>query len=98
MTDPATGQFGMTVPIDAVQNLSVYSTPYQAQFGGFTGGVVSTATRGGGEKWNFELNDPFPDFRIRSAHLQGIRCVSPHLHFRGPLRRLILYRTDAPTF
>ena len=95
MTDPATGQFGMTVPIDAVENLSVSTTPYLSQYGGFTGGVVSTVTRGGGEKWDFELNDPFPDFRIRSAHLRGMQSVSPHLNFGGPLIKQKLYLFDA---
>lgn len=95
MTDPATGQFGMSLPIDAVENLSVSTSPYLSQYGGFTGGVVSTVTRGGGEKWDFELNDPFPDFRIRSAHLVGVQSVSPHINFGGPLIRQKLYFFDA---
>jgi len=90
-TDPATGQFGLTLPVDAVDNLSVAATPYLAQYGGFTSGVVAAATRGGGDKWNFELNDPFPEFRIRSLHLQGLRSVSPHVSFSGPLLAKKLY-------
>lgn len=94
-TDPATGQFGLTLPVDAVENLNVAATPYLAQYGGFTAGVVSAATRGGGEKWNFELNDPFPEFRIRSLHLQGMRSVSPHVTFGGPLLPNKLYFSNA---
>lgn len=94
-TDPATGQFGPTLPVDAVENLNVAVTPYLAQYGGFTAGVVSAATRGGGDKWNFELNDPFPEFRIRSLHLQGMRSVSPHVNFSGPLLRDKLYFSEA---
>jgi Carboxypeptidase regulatory-like domain len=94
-TDPATGQFGLTLPVDAVENLNVAATPYLAQYGGFTAGVVTAATRGGGDKWNFELNDPFPEFRIRSLQLQGMRSVSPHVNFGGPLLAKRLYFSDA---
>lgn len=85
VTDPATGQFGVTVPVDSVETIEVFKTPYLAQFGRFTAGVVSVETRRGGEKWNFELNDPLPEFRIRSGHLQGMREASPRLTFNGPL-------------
>ncbi|HSB11953.1 MAG TPA: carboxypeptidase regulatory-like domain-containing protein [Blastocatellia bacterium] len=85
VTDPATGQFGVTVPVDSVQAIEVFKTPYLAQFGRFTSGVVSVETRRGGDKWNFELNDPLPEFRIRSGHLQGLREASPRVTFNGPL-------------
>jgi carboxypeptidase family protein/TonB-dependent receptor-like protein len=85
VTDPATGQFGVTVPVDSVETIEVFKTPYLAQFGRFTAGVVSVETRRGGDKWNFELNDPLPEFRIRSGHLQGLREASPRLTFNGPL-------------
>lgn len=94
-TDPATGEFGLTIPIDAIDNLSVTSTPYLAQYGGFSGAVVSTVTRGGSDKWNFEVNDPFPEFRIRSWHMQGLRSVSPHVNFSGPLLHKKLYFAEA---
>lgn len=85
VTDPATGQFGVTVPVDSVETIEVFKTPYLAQFGRFTAGVVSVETRRGGDKWNFELNDPLPEFRIRSGHLQGLREASPRLTLNGPL-------------
>ncbi|HEY6967764.1 MAG TPA: carboxypeptidase regulatory-like domain-containing protein [Candidatus Angelobacter sp.] len=94
-TDPATGLFGLTIPVDAVENLNMAETPYLAQFGGFTGGVISAATRGGGDKWNFEFNDPFPEFRIRSLHVQGLRSLSPHVSFSGPLLAKKLYFAEA---
>src|SRR4030095_2768141 len=85
VTDPATGQFGVTVPVDSVQTIEVFKTPYLAQFGRFTAGVVSVETRRGGDKLNFELNDPLPEFRIRSGHLRGLREASPRITFNGPL-------------
>jgi hypothetical protein len=94
VTDPATGQFGMTVPVDSVQTIEVFKTPYLAQFGRFTAGVVSVETRRGGDKWNFELNDPLPDFRIRSGHLIGIRDAAPRVTFNGPLIANKLYFSE----
>jgi hypothetical protein len=94
VTDPATGQFGLTVPVDVVENLSVYQTPFLAQYGQFTAGLVSVETRRGGEQWKWELNDPFPDFRIRSYHMQGIKDATPRLNFGGPLVPGKLYFTE----
>src|SRR5437764_370916 len=50
-TDPATGQFGATVPIDSVRTMNVLSSPFLAEYGGFTGDVVAVETRKGGDKW-----------------------------------------------
>jgi len=96
VTDPATGMFGLTVPIDSVQNVSVSEMPYLAQYGKFTAGVVTADTRQGGEKWHYDLNDPLPDFRIRSAHLEGMKDASPRLDLSGPLidRKLYFLQDD----
>jgi Carboxypeptidase regulatory-like domain len=94
VTDPATGQFGMTVPVDSVETISVFKTPFLAQFGRFTAGVVAVETRQGGDKWKFELNDPLPDFRIRSDHIRGIRDAAPRVTFNGPLIANKLYFSE----
>src|SRR5215471_15758175 len=91
VTDPATGQFGMTVPVDSVQSINVFKTPYMAQYGRFTAGVVSVETKRGGDKWNFELNDPLPEFRILGGHLRGLRDATPRVVFNGPLIKNRLY-------
>jgi hypothetical protein len=85
VTDPATGQFGLTVPIDSVETLNVYQTRFLAEYGRFTAGLVSVETRRGGEKWKWELNDPFPEFRIRSWDLRGLRTATPRLNVEGPI-------------
>jgi hypothetical protein len=94
VTDPATGQFGVTVPVDSVEIINVFKTPYLAQYGRFTAGVVSVETRRGGDKWNFELNDPLPEFRIFSGQLRGIREASPRIVFNGPLIADKLYFSE----
>jgi hypothetical protein len=85
VTDPATGQFGLTVPIDSVEKLDVYQAPFLAEYGRFTAGLVSVETRRGGDKWKWELNDPFPDFRIRSYQLRGLVDATPRLNVEGPI-------------
>jgi len=94
VTEPATGRFGMTVPVDSVESLDVLKTPFLGEYGRFTAGVVSVETRRGGEKWHFELNDPFPEFRIRSGHLSGLRNASPRVNFGGPILGNRLYLAE----
>ena len=94
VTDPATGQFGLTVPIDSVQSVTVYQTPFLAEYGRFTAGLVSVETRRGGDKWKWEINDPFPDFAIRSYHLRGLRDATPRLNAEGPIVRNKLFFSE----
>jgi len=85
VTDPATGAFGLSVPIDSVETIEVSEMPYLAEYGRFTAGVVAADTRRGGEKWTYSLNDPFPEFFIRSGHLEGVRSATPRFNASGPL-------------
>jgi len=85
VTDPATGNFGVSVPIDSVETIQVSEMPYLAQYGRFTAGVVAANTRRGGNEWNYSLNDPFPDFFIRSGHLVGVRDAAPRFNLGGPI-------------
>ena len=95
VTDPATGKFGQTIPVDSIESVNVLNTPFLAQYGRFTSGVVAVETRRGGEKWHAELNDPFPDFRIRSWHMRGINDVSPRGVLGGPLLHNRLFLNTA---
>lgn len=94
VTEPATGRFGITIPVDSVESLDVLKTPFLAEYGRFTAGVISVETRRGADKWHFELNDPFPEFRIRSGHLRGLRNASPRLNFGGPILGSRLYLAE----
>jgi hypothetical protein len=91
VNDPATGSFGLSIPIDSVDILKVMQSPYLAQYGNFSAGVVSAETRRGGDKFNQSLNDPLPDSRIRSGHLVGFADASPRLNLSGPLIENRLY-------
>jgi hypothetical protein len=94
VTDPATGQFGLTIPIDSVETLNVFQTPYLSEYGRFTAGLVSVETRRGGDKWKWELNDPLPEFRIRSYHMRGLKDTTPRLNFEGPIVPHRLYLVE----
>jgi hypothetical protein len=94
VTDPTTGQFGMTIPVDSVEKIEVFTSPFLAQFGRFTAGVVSVETRRGGEKWSFDVRDPLPAFRFRSGHLAGLLNASPRIVLNGPLIKGKLYFSE----
>jgi hypothetical protein len=85
ITDPATGKFGQSIPVDAIETVNILQTPFLSQYGRFTQSVVAVETKRGGDKWHADLNDPFPDFRIRSFHMRGIRDESPRFVGGGPL-------------
>jgi hypothetical protein len=85
VTDPATAKFGQTVPVDSIESVNVLNTPFLAQYGRFTQSVVAVETKRGGDKWHYDLNDPFPDFRIRSYHMRGIANETPHAVVGGPV-------------
>ena len=85
VTDPASGNFRLNLPVDAVESVQVFQHPYSAEFGQFTGGITDIETKHGGDKWHFELNDFLPDFRFVNGKVHGIQDDSPHLNFNGPL-------------
>ncbi len=85
VTDPASGNFRLNLPVDAVESVQVFRHPYSAEYGQFTGGLTDIETRRGGDKWHFELNDFLPDFRFQNGKIHGVRDDSPHLNFNGPL-------------
>jgi hypothetical protein len=91
VTDPATGAFGQTVPSGSIDSVNVLNTPFLAQYGRFTQSVIAVETKRGGDKWHFDLNDPFPDPRVRSYHLHGFRNEQPRASLGGPLVRNRLY-------
>jgi hypothetical protein len=47
VTDPATGTAAINIPIDVVSSIHVLSTPYDPEYGKFTGAVSNVETRFG---------------------------------------------------
>ncbi|HUX10530.1 MAG TPA: TonB-dependent receptor plug domain-containing protein, partial [Terriglobia bacterium] len=83
--DPITGSFDIDLSIDAIQSLNVYKAPFDAQYGGFSGGLTTIETKAPAYQWGWDLNDFFPGFRGRSGHLVGINDWEPRLTFTGPI-------------
>jgi len=59
VTDPATGTSALNIPIDVVSSVHVLSTPYDPEYGKFTGAVSNVETRPGS----------FNKFRISAQNL-----------------------------
>ncbi len=83
--DPITGSFDIDLSIDAIQSLNVYKAPFEARYGGFSGGLTTIETKAPSYQWGWDLNDFFPGFRGRSGHLVGINDWEPRLSFTGPI-------------
>lgn len=85
MTDPVTGAFSMRIPADAIQKLSTDETPFDARYGGFSGGLATIETKPPSGDWHWKVSDFFPSIRGRSGHWVGLSEAVPRLSFGGPL-------------
>ncbi len=85
LVDPVTGAFSVEVPIDTIEELQVYKSPYQVQYGRFSGGLTVIQTKPPLDHWHWELNDLIPDVFIEQGHIQGIQGDAPRLYLTGPI-------------
>ncbi|GBC83273.1 hypothetical protein HRbin10_02418 [bacterium HR10] len=86
-TDPVTGQAAVELPIEAVETIQVYSNPYSAEFGKFTGAVTAIETRAGTNEWKYLLTNFVPRLRKRAGTIMGIESATPRFALSGPLAR-----------
>jgi hypothetical protein len=63
-TDPVTHTFGTNFVFDAIQEISVQTAGYEAEFGKATGGVVNVITKSGGNKFSGT-----GDVRLTNQHM-----------------------------
>jgi Carboxypeptidase regulatory-like domain/TonB dependent receptor len=87
VTDPVTGSPAIQLPIEAVDTIQVYSNPYSAEFGKFTGAVTAIETRSGSNRWRYLLTGVLPRPRLRDGKIFGIGAVSPRLAIGGPIKK-----------
>lgn len=87
VTDPVTGNPAIELPLEAVDVINVYSNPYSAEFGKFTGAVTTIETRSGSNKWRYLLTGLLPRPRLRDSKIYGIGAVSPRLAIGGPIKK-----------
>lgn len=85
VTDPVTGNYAFSLPVDAISSLELITNPYSAEYGKFEGGITSITTRQGSNKWKFEGQNFFPRYRFRNGTTNGVDAVLPRMTFSGPL-------------
>jgi hypothetical protein len=85
MTDPVTGSFSIPIPLDAVQSVQVFKTPYSAENGGFSGALTEVETVPPPESWRFNVRDLNVSLRGKNDHFVGVARATPRVVFGGPL-------------
>jgi len=86
VTDPATGESAITIPIDVVSSVQVFSTPYDPQYGNFVGAVSSVETRlGDFNKFRMSFQNLLPRLRRIDGSIMGIAEATPRLTFSFPV-------------
>jgi hypothetical protein len=84
-TDPVTGSFSIPIPPAAVESFAVYKAPYNAAFGGFSGGVATVETKPPEDHLDFHLRNPVPFILGKNGQVSGIGEATPGVEFGGPL-------------
>ncbi len=85
VTDPVTGLPAIELPLEAVETVQVYSNPYSAAYGKFTGAVTAIETRAGSNDWRYLVSGVLPRPRWRDGKLFGIGAVTPRIAVGGPI-------------
>jgi TonB dependent receptor len=86
VTDPATGETAINIPIDVVSSVQVLSTPYDPEFGKFTGAVSNVETRPGDfDKFRVPAQNLLPRLRRLDGSVMGIAAITPRVTFSGPI-------------
>ncbi|MGO8816559.1 MAG: carboxypeptidase regulatory-like domain-containing protein [Terriglobia bacterium] len=98
MVDPITGSYSIDLPPDAIESLDVSKTPYNAEYGHFSGGLTTVVTKPPSDKWDFQLYDVVPSFRFEAGHLSGVDGNSPRIRFTGPLNSNRLTMSESFTY
>jgi len=86
VTDPATGTTAINIPIDVVSSVEVLSTPYDPEYGRFTGAVSNVETRPGDfNKFRMSAQNLLPRLRRIDGSIMGIAALTPRVTFSGPI-------------
>lgn len=91
VTDPVTGSPAIELPLEAVETVQVYSNPYSAEYGKFTGAVTTIETRAGSNDWRYLVSGVLPRPRWRDGKVFGIGAVTPRIAVGGPISRNKLF-------
>ena len=95
MVDPVSGSFASAIPLAAVETLSIHDTPYNSQYGGFSGGLVTIQTKAPPDKWQYSLMDFVPGLRGKNGQIVGVSSETPRLFVGGPILKRKLNISEA---
>src|SRR5579864_2159738 len=96
VTDPATGTTAINIPIDVVSKVEVLSTPYDPEYGKFTGAVSNVETRPGNfNNFHMSAQNLIPRLRRLDGSIMGIAAVTPRITFSGPIVKDRVAFTDS---
>lgn len=88
VTDPATGENSINIPIDVVSSVQVLSTPYDPEYGKFTGAVSNVETKPSDfDRFRVSAQNLLPRLRRLDGSIMGIAGVSPRVTFSGPIEK-----------
>ena len=62
MVDPITGSYSIELPLDAIESVDVSKTPYDTEYGHFSGGLTTVLTKPPSNQWDFQIYNATPDF------------------------------------
>ena len=96
--DPVTGSFSIPVPVDVIETMDVYKTPYSSEYGGFSGGLTAIQTKPPSGRWDVGVMDFIPGVRGKAGHIVGIATEAPRLFFDGPIIKNKLNFSEAVTY
>jgi outer membrane receptor protein involved in Fe transport len=86
VTDPATGNAALSLPIDVVQSVKVIPDPYDPEYGRLTGAVSSVETTTGNfNAFHISVQNLFVRPRKRDGDFIGIESATPRMTMTGPL-------------
>jgi hypothetical protein len=86
ITDPATGNAALDLPVDVVQSVQVISNPYNPEYGKLTGAVSTIDTKVSNyEKFHFSMQNVMPRVRVRDGSVMGVGGATPRMMMTGPL-------------
>jgi outer membrane receptor protein involved in Fe transport len=86
VTDPATGTTAINIPIDVVSSVQILSTPYDPEYGRFTGAVSNVETRPGDfNKFRVSGQNLLPRLRRIDGSIMGIAAFTPRMTVSGPI-------------
>jgi hypothetical protein len=99
VTDPATGTTAINIPIDVVSSVKVLSTPYDPEYGKFTGAVSEVETRSGDfNKFRMSAQNLLPRLRRVDGSIMGLAAFTPRMTVSGPLVKDRLAFTESAEY